>query len=113
MPFEENMIALLKQGAVDAEAHEAARQARYESEDNARKAARAHEDALRDEGAKVRDAKIAEMEAAIAARQQTPEAQLKSHSDEIAAMQKKIEELAASQHTPEQTPAPEPEQSHS
>lgn len=87
MANEEATIALLEQGRVAAEHTEAARQARYASEDAERVRVRANEDKARDQGNADREAKVAHLEAAISARALTPEAQ-------IAALQQQVAHLA-------------------
>lgn len=98
MAHEERVLALLEQGRMQAEATEALRQARYKSEDADRVRVRAEEDKTRDQGNADREAKVDELEAAIAARGLTQEAQ-------IAALQQQVAHLATL--VPE--PAVEPE----
>lgn len=88
---EENVLALLETGRVEAEKTEEARQARYKSEDAARVALRAREDELSAEGHAVREGKKAEMEAAIAARDMTPQAQIAAQADRIAKLEALVE----------------------
>jgi hypothetical protein len=85
MTQDEATLALLEAGGVEAERTEATRQARYAAEDADRRAARAEEDRLRDEGAKHREAVKASLVAAIAARENTPEKQAQVQMADLAA----------------------------
>lgn len=96
MAVEEDTLALLEHGRIASLQTEEARQARYRSEDEARKLTREAEDHLREEGESVREAKRAEIEAAIAARAMTPEAQISEQNARIA----KLEALIGSHSTP-------------
>lgn len=91
MAIEEGTLALLEEGRLASLHTEEARQARYRSEDDAHKTQRAAEDHLREQGESVREAKKAEMEAAIAARAQTPEAQISEQNARIAKLEALIE----------------------
>jgi hypothetical protein len=97
MPIEEDTLALLEQGRLDALQAEEMRHARYKAEDDATAAKRAQEDDLHAEGDRVREAKVAEMNEAIKARGQTAEAQIADQNVRIAALE---EALAAKEVTP-------------
>lgn len=91
MAIEEDTLALLEQGRLAGLHTEDLRQARYAAEDDARIVERKNEDLLRDEGDAVREAKVAEMKAAIAARGQTPEAQIAAQNERIDKLEAMVE----------------------
>lgn len=97
MAQEEDALKLLAAGAVEAERTEAARQARYVAEDADRKVKRAEEDRLRDEGIAHREAVKARLEAAIAARQNTPE---RRQQEQVADLAAKVAALEAARTEP-------------
>lgn len=92
---EEIALAQLEAGRVEAEKTEAARQARYASEDAARVAARAEDARLVAEGAAHRDAMKAQFQAALADRLNTPEKQAADKIAELTAQIAHIEALVA------------------
>jgi hypothetical protein len=87
MPVEEDTLALLEEGRLASVQTEDRRQARYKSEDIARVAARAKDDELASVGENVREAKVKDMNDAIAARAQSTEAQISEQSGRIATLE--------------------------
>lgn len=90
MAHEEDTLAALEQGHQESVACEEARQARYKVEDASRVALREQEDRLRDEGDAAREQRKAELEAAIAARGDTPEAQIADQNVRISELEARL-----------------------
>lgn len=108
MPYEEDQLAALDRGEVQAKADDEARHARYVADDAETAAKRANDDVLAQGGIAARASRRLELQQAIKVRDYgTPASQdeMQTLKDQIAALQAMIMAKPASAPTPDTKPA--------